>query len=65
MGNYSIEINLDAKCAECGKGGAITRVSDNDGCGLCLKCATKAMDGKGALKSSQAQAVRNRSRRSK
>lgn len=60
----SITIDMAAKCAECGKGGAVTRVSndskDDPGCGLCMKCVNKAFAGKAALKSWQAKAVRAR-----
>ena len=45
-----LSINLDAKCAECRKGGATPS-------GLCLKCCTKAMDKKRAMKSPQGSAL--------
>lgn len=45
-----ITINMDKKCAECGKGGAAAS-------GICLGCAAKAMGNK-PLKSKEARAVR-------
>lgn len=54
--NVTIRIDMDRKCAECGKGGA----ADS---GICLKCATKAMGDK-PLKSGTAKAVRARFRSS-
>lgn len=49
---YTINIDLDRKCAECGKGGAVDS-------GICLDCTIKAM-GKARLKSPQAKAIRAR-----
>ena len=61
----TIEISTGAKCAECGKGGAVTRVSDDSkddpGCGLCMRCVSKAIHGRAKLKSVHALAVRLRS----
>lgn len=45
-----LSINLDAKCAECRKGGATPS-------GLCLRCCTKAMDRNRAMKSPQGRAL--------
>lgn len=45
-----LTINMDAKCAECKKGGAAPS-------GLCLRCATKAMDPKRTMKSPQGTAL--------
>ena len=39
MANITLNVYLDKKCAECGKGGA------TDG-PLCLACITKAIQGK-------------------
>lgn len=35
----TVTIDLDKKCAECGKGGAVAS-------GICLECTTKAIQGK-------------------
>lgn len=35
----TITVNMDKKCAECGKGGAVDS-------GICLACTTKAIQGK-------------------
>lgn len=51
--NYVVTIDLDKKCAECGKGGAVPN-------GLCLKCTTKAIYTAKPLKSAQARDVRAR-----
>lgn len=48
----TITINMDKKCAECGKGGA----ADN---GICLKCTTKAM-GPNPMRSAQGRQVQQR-----
>ena len=48
-----ITIDLDKKCAECGKGCAVPN-------GLCLGCTMKAVYTKKPLKSAQAKAVRAR-----
>ena len=53
MGNVVLNINMDAKCVECGKGGAT-------GCGLCLKCCTKAMDMHRVMKTPQGRALQTR-----
>jgi hypothetical protein len=53
MVDHVVTINMDQKCAECGKGGAVPN-------GLCLKCTTKACFTAKPLKSDQAQAVRLR-----
>jgi hypothetical protein len=50
--NINITIDLDRKCAECGKGGAAPS-------GICLKCITKAM-GEKPMKSAEGVAVRAR-----
>lgn len=47
-----ITINLDKKCAECGKGGAV-------GNGICLCCTNKAIMGK-PMKSLTGRAVQAR-----
>lgn len=39
MTSLHITIDMDRKCAECGKGGAV-------GNGLCLKCTTRAFNPK-------------------
>lgn len=51
---HTINIDLDKKCAECGKGGAVDS-------GICLACTIKVF-GKAKLKSTQAQAIRARLR---
>lgn len=48
----TITVNMDKKCAECGKGGAV----DN---GLCMGCTTKAIAGE-AMKSKIGKAVQGR-----
>lgn len=50
MDNYTITIDMDKKCAECGKDGA----QPNQ---LCMRCTTKAMGTK-PMKSRQGKAVR-------
>lgn len=47
-------IDLDKKCAECGKGGAAES-------GICLACATKAIQGK-PMRSEVGRAVQRRFR---
>lgn len=47
----TIDINMDAACAECGEKGAAQN-------GLCLGCTNKALNGKGRVKSGPALAVR-------
>jgi hypothetical protein len=49
----TITIDLNRKCAECGKGGAV----DN---GLCLSCTGNALNPKRRMKSWQGQAVQRR-----
>lgn len=53
MVDVVLNIDMDKKCAECGKGGAT-------GCGLCLKCCTKAMDFGRVMKSPQGRALQTR-----
>lgn len=53
MADYTLTINMDAKCAECNKGGATA-------CGLCMGCATKAMDPKRKMKSHAGRVVQAR-----
>jgi hypothetical protein len=52
MAATTIEISMDAKCAECGKGGACQN-------GLCLGCTTKAISQR-TMKSAIGQAVKQR-----
>lgn len=54
--NCTITIDVNKKCAECGKPGAT-------GSGICLKCAVKVMSDK-LLKSAEAKAARKRIRSS-
>ena len=49
---HEITVNLDTKCAECGKGGSCAN-------GLCLGCTAKALANK-PMKSKVGQAVRDR-----
>ena len=51
--NVKIVIDMDRDCAECGKGGALPT-------DLCLRCTTKAIEGKRPMKSWQGQGMRNR-----
>jgi hypothetical protein len=53
MADVTLNINLDAKCVECGKPGATPSE-------LCLKCCTKAMDPKAAMKTRQGKALQAR-----
>jgi hypothetical protein len=48
-----IDINMDAKCSECRKGGATP-------CGLCLGCVTKAMNPKHRMKSARGLAMQQK-----
>lgn len=48
-----ITIDMDKRCAECRKPGAL-------GSGICIRCATKAMDGKKTMKSREGRAVQRR-----
>ena len=50
--NVTLTIDMDKRCAECGKPGAT-------GSGICLPCATKAMSGK-AMRSPAGKAVQRR-----
>ena len=52
MTTYTVTIDMDKKCAECGKGGAVPS-------GICLKCTGKAITGK-EMKSWQGRAVARR-----
>ena len=52
MTDFTITIDMDKKCAECGKGGAVPS-------GICLKCTTKAISGK-PMKSLQGRLVQHR-----
>jgi hypothetical protein len=47
--NFTITVDLDKKCAECGRGGAMPSQ-------ICLKCTGKAMSDK-PMKSWQGRAV--------
>ena len=49
----TITIDMDKRCAECGKPGAV-------GSGICLRCTVNAMDAKTAMKSRQGKAVQAR-----
>jgi len=51
-GSVTLTINMDKKCAECGKPGAANS-------GICMRCATKAISGK-TMKSPQGRAVQQR-----
>lgn len=51
--NYTVTIDMDKKCLECGKGGAVPN-------GLCLKCTTKAMNPAAKMKTSVGRAVQTR-----
>jgi hypothetical protein len=48
----TITIDMDKKCVECGKGGAVPS-------GICMKCTTKAISGK-PMKSAIGRAVQKR-----
>lgn len=50
----TLTINMDKKCAECGKMGA-------SGSGICISCVAKAMEGK-PMKSKVGKAVQDRIR---
>lgn len=52
MTGLRINIDMDRKCAECGKGGA----ADS---GICLTCATRAMSGR-TMRSQIGKAVQYR-----
>lgn len=53
MNNVTLTIHMDKKCDECRKPGA----ADS---GICMKCATKAMNPKAAMKSPAGRAVQAR-----
>ena len=53
MANVVLNINMDAKCAECRRGGATKS-------GLCLGCCAKAMDPKRKMKSPQGASLQAR-----
>ena len=53
MANVVLNINMDAKCAECRRGGATKS-------GLCLGCCAKAMDPKRKMRSAEGQSVQRR-----
>lgn len=55
MIDFTITIDMDKKCAECRKGGAV-------GCGLCLKCVARAYKPK-PMKSSEGRAMQERVKR--
>jgi hypothetical protein len=55
MTTFTINVNMDNKCVECGKGGA----TDS---GLCLNCTCKALDPKRVMKSAIGKAVQQRHR---
>lgn len=50
----TITINMDKKCAECGKGGAAES-------GICLSCTSKAITGR-TMRSEVGRAVQRRNR---
>jgi uncharacterized membrane protein YvbJ len=50
--NLTITINMDKKCAECGKGGAVDS-------GICIGCTSKALSGR-VMKSPTGKAVQRR-----
>lgn len=53
MTDLVLNINMDKKCAECGKGGA----TDS---GICLKCCTRSMNPLHTMKSRQGKVVQAR-----
>lgn len=53
MGSATINVHVDVKCAECGKGGATDNL-------LCLRCTTRAMVPERNMKSAQGKAVQAR-----
>ena len=55
MSTTEITVNMDKKCAECGKPGSTP-------CGICLKCVTKAIMGK-PMKSIEGRALQERIRK--
>lgn len=52
MTDFHITIDMDKKCAECGRGGAMPSQ-------ICLKCTSKAISGK-PMKSWQGRAMAKR-----
>jgi hypothetical protein len=52
MRNLEIVINLDLKCSECGKKGALAS-------GICMNCVIKILDGK-PMNSKEGKAVKQR-----
>ena len=48
-----VTIDMDKKCAECRKHGAL-------GSGLCMRCAGNAMDGNRAMKSREGRSLQRR-----
>lgn len=50
MAEHVINLDMDKKCAECGKGGSAE-------CGLCLGCVGKAMNFKRPMKSQRGLAM--------
>lgn len=55
MRSFTIDIDLDAKCDECGEGGAV------GGGRLCLGCISKAVEGK-PMRSERGKAYAHRVR---
>ena len=53
MSTMTITIDMNKKCAECGKPGA-------SGSGICMKCACKAMKPVPVMKSSQGKDLQRR-----
>lgn len=53
MANVTLTINMDSKCAECGKPGATPS-------GICMKCAAQAMKAGAVMRSTQGKAVQKR-----
>lgn len=54
----NITIDLDKKCGECGKGGAVPS-------GICLSCTAKAFNPNHKMKSPQGKAVQDRMRKTR
>ena len=48
--DVKIVVNMDKKCAECGKGGAATS-------GICLRCFSKAVGATQPLKSARGREI--------
>ena len=51
--NVTIVIDMDKKCVECGKGGALPTE-------LCLRCTKKAIENKRPMKTWQGRGMRER-----